>query len=77
MPLLPSGSYTVTFELSGFQRKQNTVTLAPAQSLPLNATLGHRGISETVEVVGTATVNPLDGSVIATRISQDVMSNLA
>ena len=77
LPLLPSGSYTVTFELTGFQRKQNTVTLAPAQSLALNATLGTAGISESVDVVGTASVNPLDGSVIATRISQDVMSNLA
>ena len=77
LPLLPPGSYTVSFELSGFQRKQNTVTLAPAQSLALNATLGAAGISESVEVVGTATANPLDGSVIATRISQDSMSNLA
>ena len=77
VPLLPSGPYTVTFELSGFQRKQNTVTLAPAQALALNATLGAANISETVEVVGSATVNPLDGSVIATRIGQDVMSNLA
>lgn len=77
VPLLPSGSYTVTFELSGFQRKQSSVTLALAQTLSLNAELGTAGISETVDVVGTATVNPLDGSVIATRISQDVISNLA
>ena len=76
VPLLPAGSYTVTFELSGFQRKQSTVTLAPSQSVPANAVLGAAGISETVDVVGTATVNPLDGSVIATRIRQDVMANL-
>ena len=49
VPLLPPGSYTVTFELSGFQRKQNTVTLAPAQSLPRECDprcrghLGNRG----------------------------------
>ncbi len=76
VPLLPPGSYTVTFELSGFQRKQSTVTLAPSQSLPANAVLGAAGISETVDVVGTSTVNPLDGSVIATRIRQDDMANL-
>jgi outer membrane receptor for ferrienterochelin and colicin len=77
VPLLPPGSYTVTFELTGFQRKENTVSLAPAQSLPVNATLGAAGISETVEVVGTSTLNPLDGAVIATRIRQADMSNLA
>ena len=29
--LLPSGPYTITFELSGFERQQRTVTVAPTQ----------------------------------------------
>src|SRR5437764_953347 len=31
IPLLPSGEYTVSFELSGFQRLTRHVTLAPTQ----------------------------------------------
>jgi hypothetical protein len=57
----------VTFELSGFQRKQNTVAGACAV-LPVNGPMA-RVISETVEV-GHRDGEPLDGSVIATRISQ-------
>ena len=36
LPQLPPGTYTVTFELSGFERQQKTVALAPTQTLPLN-----------------------------------------
>ena len=32
---VPLGTYTVTFELSGFERVQRTVGLAPTQDLPL------------------------------------------
>src|SRR6185503_2594048 len=31
LPGLPSGSYTITFELSGFQTVAHNVTLAPTQ----------------------------------------------
>ena len=34
VPLLPPGTYTVTFELSGFETQEKTVTLAPTQTLP-------------------------------------------
>src|SRR5580700_7062088 len=40
LTLLPSGVYTVTFDLSGFERVQRTVALAPTQMLPLDATMG-------------------------------------
>ena len=30
--LLPPGVYTLTFELSGFERQQKTVVLAPTQT---------------------------------------------
>src|SRR5204862_4358976 len=50
--LLPPGEYKITFELSGFQRQQRTVTLAPTQTLPVDVTLGMGGITENVTVVG-------------------------
>ncbi len=37
LSLLPSGTYTLTFELSGFQTVTKTVALAPTQILPLDA----------------------------------------
>src|SRR5216684_4949043 len=40
LTLLPSGMYTVSFELSGFEKLQRTVALAPTQMLPLDATMG-------------------------------------
>src|SRR5262249_37016485 len=46
LKLLPSGTYTVAFELSGFQRQQRTVSLAPTQDLPVDVALGPTAISE-------------------------------
>src|SRR5689334_23452473 len=37
LSLLPSGTYEITFELSGFEKVTKTVTLAPTQNFPLNA----------------------------------------
>src|SRR4051812_26191225 len=39
LPLLPSGTCTLSFELSGFQTVNKTATLAPTQTLPINASL--------------------------------------
>ena len=50
--LLPPDAHTITFELSGFQQQQRTITLVPTQVLPVNATMGLAAISETVEVDG-------------------------
>src|SRR6516162_6458128 len=34
--LLPPGTYAVAFELSGFEREQRSINLAPTQDLPLD-----------------------------------------
>jgi len=52
LTLLPSGSYKISFELSGFQTQQRNVTLAPTQVLPVDVVMGPASVSETVEVVG-------------------------
>src|ERR1700757_2558313 len=44
LSLLPSGTYTVSFELSGFQTVSKTVALAPTQVLPLDTTMGPAAI---------------------------------
>ena len=45
---LPSGTYTITYELSGFQNQQRTVAVAPTQVVPLDVTLGVATLTETV-----------------------------
>jgi len=52
LPLLPSGAYAVSFELSGFERQGRTVSLAPTQVVPLDVTLGVAGVQESVVVTG-------------------------
>ena len=42
--LLPPGTYTVSFELSGFDRQERSVALAPTQDYPLDIALGLAGI---------------------------------
>jgi hypothetical protein len=54
MPLLPPGSYTVTFELAGFQTATQQVDVASTESVPLDMQLGVGGIETRVTVVGEA-----------------------
>jgi hypothetical protein len=74
--LLPPGAYTVTFELSGFQRVQRTVTLAPTQTLPLDIAMGPAAISETVDVVGRTAAVPTGTVQVATNFRQELIEAL-
>ena len=76
LSLLPSGLYTVSFELSGFQRVQKTVAVAPTQNLPLDSTLGPAAVSETVNVVGRAADVLMQTAQVATNFSQDLIALL-
>jgi hypothetical protein len=49
--LLPPGNYTLTFDLSGFQKVDKKVVLAPTQSLPVDAAMGPAALTEQVTVV--------------------------
>jgi outer membrane receptor for ferrienterochelin and colicin len=74
--LLPSGQYTITFELSGFERQQRTVSIAPTQVVPVDVTMGLAGVSETVEVVGRAADVLTQTAQVATNLSSQLVSNL-
>src|SRR5215510_972923 len=52
VPHLPPGSYEISFELSGFERQQKMVNIAPTQTLPINIVMGPAAIAESVDVVG-------------------------
>ena len=62
-------TYKVTFELSGFQRQERTVNLAPTQVLPLEVSWGRRRVTETVEVVGRSADVLLQTAQVATNFS--------
>ncbi len=72
---LPSGTYTITFELSGFAKEQKTVDLAPTQVLPLNAALGVAGLTEVVTVNQSADV-ATNTAQVATNFKQELIASL-
>jgi outer membrane receptor protein involved in Fe transport len=76
VPLLPSGTYTVAFELSGFQRREERVSLAPTQVLPVNVTMGVAALTETVEVVGRSADVLVQTAQVATNFRQDLVATL-
>jgi outer membrane receptor for ferrienterochelin and colicin len=73
---LPSGPYTITFSLAGFQDQTRTVVLAPTQVLPLEVKLGPAQISEEVFVVGRSADTLTKTAQIATNFSQDLIASL-
>jgi hypothetical protein len=74
--LLPSGPYRVVFELSGFQRVERSVGLAPTQVLPLQVELGVASLTETVQVVGRTADVLTQTSQVATNFDQTLISTL-
>src|SRR4051794_19073060 len=73
---LPSGTYTVTYELTGFQSQHRTVAVAPTQLVPLDVTLGVASVSEVVTVVGQTGNVPTQTAQVATNFKQDLIAAL-
>ena len=73
---LPSGPYTITVTLSGFETQTRNVVLAPTQVLPLQLTLGPAQFTEEVTVVGSGTDTLQKTAQIATNFSQELIANL-
>ena len=53
LPLLPPGTYKVTFELQGFRTAEHSANVGAGQTVPLDVGLTVAGASETVTVTGT------------------------
>src|SRR3954471_16575333 len=73
---LPSGPYTISFSVAGFQTQTRTVVLAPTQVLPLEVRLGPAQVTEDVKVVGGSADALTRTSQIATNFSQDLIATL-
>src|SRR5215471_698280 len=74
--LLPSGNYTLTFDLSGFQKMEKKVILAPTQTLPVDGALGPAALTEQVTVVGTPAHVLTQTAQVATNFDQDLIATL-
>jgi outer membrane receptor for ferrienterochelin and colicin len=73
---LPSGPYTITFSLAGFQTQTRNVVLAPTQVVPLEVTLGPAQVTEEVTVVASSADTLTKTAQIATNFSQELIANL-
>ena len=67
LSLLPSGTYTVVFELPGFATQTRTVAVAPTQVVPLEVEMGLAALSETVQVEARAADVLMDTAQVATN----------
>src|SRR5215467_3542745 len=70
IPLLPPGVYTLSFELSGFEKVTKEGTLAPTQTLPIDASLGVAAVAVTVDVVGRTADILTQTAQVATNFKQ-------
>ncbi len=73
---LPSGPYTISVSLAGFQTHTRSVVLAPTQVMPLEVKLGPAGVTEEVTVVGSSADTLMKTAQIATNFSQELIANL-
>src|SRR5262245_1970267 len=73
---LPSGPYTITITLSGFETQTRNVVLAPTQVLPLEVKLGPAQVSEEVTVVASSADTLQKTAQIATNFSQELIATL-
>ena len=75
IPLLPPGTYTVSFDLAGFQTSQRTQQVASTHNAPVDVTMSVAGVSEAVTVVADA--RPLGQTAqVATNFKQELMATL-
>jgi outer membrane receptor protein involved in Fe transport len=73
---LPPGSYRVSFELSGFDRQERNVTLAPTQTLPIDVRMGISAIAESVTVIGRTADVLTQTAQVATDFKQELIATL-
>lgn len=76
LTLLPSGAYSVTFALAGFDPQTRSVTVAPTQVVTLQVELGVAALSESVQVVGRTADVLTNTAQVAMNFNQRLMSDL-
>ncbi len=75
-PVLPPGTYVVTFELSGFETAKRQVRVLLQQTSVVDITLNLGTIEDEVEVIAAASLIDLGSTELKTSIDQDVIDQL-
>ena len=74
---LPSGLYTVTFELSGFQTlKREDIRLGLNQTLSIDAQLQLSSLQETVTITGESPVVDVKNTTIGTNFTKELLQDI-
>ena len=73
---LSPGTYTLTFELSGFAPQARTVTLGLGQAMTLDVALSVAALQEAVSVSASASVIDLSSGKIGVNVSPEELQNL-
>jgi hypothetical protein len=76
-PSLPSGAYTLTFELSGFQTtKREGINLTLTKTLTVDAQMPIASLQESVTVTGESPVVDSQGTAIGSEFSADKLASV-
>ena len=74
-PSLPSGSYTVTFELSGFQKlTRENIGVATGQTITTDVQLQLAGVSEAVTVTGASPIVDVTTTKVGTDLKGEELT---
>jgi hypothetical protein len=76
LPLLPPGSYTVTFTLSGLEPASRTVRVLLNQSATVNVSLGLAGVSENITVTADTSLVDPDSTAIKSAVGEQQIQEL-
>ena len=74
--MLPPGTYSLAFELSGFETTRRTVALAPTQGLSLDVELGLNSLEESVTITAPAAEVLTGTSQFAANYKQGLIADL-
>jgi outer membrane receptor for ferrienterochelin and colicin len=76
IPFLPPGEYTITFELEGFQQQKQTISVAMAETQPMQVKLALAALEESITVTGTASTEVLTTATVAATYRKDQLERL-
>lgn len=77
IPFLPPGSYTITYDLGGFQTlKRDGLTVVIAETLRVDVRMVLAGVQETVQVTGAASTEIAPNLTVATTYKSETLELL-
>lgn len=76
LPLLPPGSYELTFTLSGLASERRSVQVALQQNSAVSVTMAPEAMSEEIQVVGLATLVDTSSAELKAAVTADVIDKM-